>query len=1088
MKSDISLSVDLTADEAVDTSHKLADQIMKIFTTVNGKSTTSIALDGLLKQLNEAYNRSIKAEEAVQAALNGPVENPKYTALVRQEEEVVTKMQEIGDKIKHVNELIDASQKVYGHSFARLDVQAEQLTNEYNKLENELKNINAEKAEFEKGGTAYTDNLANATASLGSANNTVSLIIRRIAELNEIPVPTDKWEKLGQVFYKIGTIIGTVINKSVKAFKNIFVSSVKVALSAVKKLAVALKEVAATKIKNGISKLSRGFLGIGKSANSSNVDLKKALKTLIKYTFGVRSFFFLYRKIRKAVTEGFGDLAQYSGDLNKKVSMVSTSLLYLRNAITTAFAPIVNFVAPILSKFLDLLAQATTGVGQFFAALLGQTSFVRATKVYKDYAKSLDTATKATTKNTKETKKNQKQLAGFDDVEILKKDDDKNNTNNNTDTSALNPWEDPSQMFETVKVGEKFKELADKIKGFFKNGDWEGLGKFLGNGINKAFATADALINSDALRNKVNGVVDAITRTFNSLVRTINWPLIGKTIGDGVNFIIDTINRFNTGIDWKRLGKSLADGANSLFDTINWKNLGQYFANNFNSLVDIIFGVVTNFRWGDLGTSLGNAINSMLLNIKWTELASTLAKLVNGLFSFLYNLATTIRWTEIATKLTTALDLFVRTVRWADIGRTLSTLFNGALSFLVTAVSTFNWSGLAEKIGEFLLGIDWKKLFLNLFKLLIATAKGLATFLATGLATILGAVLGTILGTVLSIFTDIAKYIKNKSAGEIIQGLKDGIIAALVGILNWVVNNIFKPFIKAFQSAFGISSPSKKMFTQGTYIIKGMLNGIVDGLKSIGSWVKTNVFDKVYGAFNTAFGIAGSVAGKLKDVGTAIIEGIKSGVSNHFSSLKSTLTNVSKNIYDTIKNGKSWSGIGSAIINGIASGIKSGWSWLQSTVSSLASSLYTAAKRALGIASPSKVFRDKVGKMITEGLAVGIDSNSSSAISAVQNLANDLTNAATKQISLPPIASGQVIPYSVGKSNTDETNDTLNKVLDMLQYNQNNGITISDLESSLETLLRRYLNIKVQLGDVEVARSANRGNELLDRRFNPRVG
>ena len=64
--------------------------------------------------------------------------------------------------------------------------------------------------------------------------------------------------------------------------------------------------------------------------------------------------------------------------------------------------------------------------------------------------------------------------------------------------------------------------------------------------------------------------------------------------------------------------------------------------------------------------------------------------------------------------------------------------------------------------------------------------------------------------------------------------------------------------------------------------------------------------------------------------------------------------------------------IGSNIVSGIVSGVSGAAGALYSTLSSLASNALSAAKSALGINSPSKVFRDTVGISIPEGISVGI--------------------------------------------------------------------------------------------------------------------
>lgn len=56
-------------------------------------------------------------------------------------------------------------------------------------------------------------------------------------------------------------------------------------------------------------------------------------------------------------------------------------------------------------------------------------------------------------------------------------------------------------------------------------------------------------------------------------------------------------------------------------------------------------------------------------------------------------------------------------------------------------------------------------------------------------------------------------------------------------IAKWVKDNIFKPIIDAFKTAFGIHSPSTVMAEQGTHIISGLLKGLKDKIKDVLSWI-----------------------------------------------------------------------------------------------------------------------------------------------------------------------------------------------------------------------------------------------------------
>lgn len=88
--------------------------------------------------------------------------------------------------------------------------------------------------------------------------------------------------------------------------------------------------------------------------------------------------------------------------------------------------------------------------------------------------------------------------------------------------------------------------------------------------------------------------------------------------------------------------------------------------------------------------------------------------------------------------------------------------------------------------------------------------------------------------------------------------------------------------------------------------------------------------------------------------------------------------------------------IGSNIVSGVWQGIINAKDKFFADVKDFFSNLIKGAKDALGIKSPSRVFRDQVGKMIVKGLQVGISRNASGAINTLSNLCNKMLNTALK--------------------------------------------------------------------------------------------
>ena len=84
-----------------------------------------------------------------------------------------------------------------------------------------------------------------------------------------------------------------------------------------------------------------------------------------------------------------------------------------------------------------------------------------------------------------------------------------------------------------------------------------------------------------------------------------------------------------------------------------------------------------------------------------------------------------------------------------------------------------------------------------------------------------------------------------------------------------------------------------------------------------------------------------------------------------------------------------WLSIGTNIISGIASGIRNAAGSVIDAIGGVASSAINGAKRLLGIASPSKLFRDQVGKMIPAGMAIGIAENTPMVTEAVDDMSED---------------------------------------------------------------------------------------------------
>lgn len=101
-------------------------------------------------------------------------------------------------------------------------------------------------------------------------------------------------------------------------------------------------------------------------------------------------------------------------------------------------------------------------------------------------------------------------------------------------------------------------------------------------------------------------------------------------------------------------------------------------------------------------------------------------------------------------------------------------------------------------------------------------------------------------------------------------------------------------------------------------------------------------------------------------------EGIKKGFD---AFIKFFTEDIGKFMSDVWKSFLDWAGnfidIGKNIVNGVWEGIKGMASWLSDKVTGFFSGIVSGVKNILGIKSPSRVFRDEVGKFMAQGVGVG---------------------------------------------------------------------------------------------------------------------
>lgn len=407
-------------------------------------------------------------------------------------------------------------------------------------------------------------------------------------------------------------------------------------------------------VENTLNRLKTSYADLNEKTKEYNNETKKASKStgdfqknlgktsvsfkkMLSYAFGIRSLFALFNRIRSAVTDGMKNLVQYSGSTNSTVSGLMGSLTQLKNALATAFAPVLTAVAPALNYLISLLTSAATAVGQFFSALTGQSTFVKATKVQENYADSLK-------KTGSAAKKAEKSLASFDTIEQI---GSKSSDSGGGGGSSTNP----KDMFTTEQISSSIKEMADKIRQMVAAEDWQGVGNYIGsqigNGVNFGMSKLDQFLSTTNWK----GIGTAITAGLTGFFSTFSWSTLSSTVSHFIAGAVQLITGLLKGVDWRSIPQGIIDAIGGILKGFDYasvfgsvgeligtaiasgidllKGLGDVLVNSWNSVISYFSGYI-DASGGNLVLGLYNGIVNALKSVGSWIVNNIFKPFING--------------------------------------------------------------------------------------------------------------------------------------------------------------------------------------------------------------------------------------------------------------------------------------------------------------------------------------------------------------------------------------------------------------------------------------------------------------------------
>lgn len=493
-------------------SKELEANVRQCISSINGlgdKAKASLnkqanAFSNLNDQYREQEKRVEQLKEKVSELGKQQIPTDEYKEIQTQIESAKTQM----DKLIYAQEkfvALGGSEDSKKYKSYQYDIDQLAKTIEYAK---------GELQDLEETGRAFTSALGSETPTQQYAH-----LESELAKLDEkISITKEKWDELwssnddGSKTAEMGELAvdldvlrdkyDSVANKMREMEEagtaTINTEPTKEAAAATEKLAQEEEKLANSnkKVADSGKKAANSLKETGSAAGNA----KNGIMTLLKYGLGIRSLFVLFNKLRSAVVAGMSNLAQESGSTNSAISMLWGSLERLKNSLATAFAPILTAIAPILSKFIDMLSTAATYVSMFFSMLSGKKTYTRALAVQKDYAASLsDTASSAedvadATNDAADAadaaaEATEKYLSPLDD---LNKMDSKSDSGSGSGGGGKSPGAGgggggtgSAPMFTEEQIPNAFLDnlqkvfdLLKKIKDLFMSGFWDGLGDY----------------------------------------------------------------------------------------------------------------------------------------------------------------------------------------------------------------------------------------------------------------------------------------------------------------------------------------------------------------------------------------------------------------------------------------------------------------------------------------------------------------------------------------------------------------------------------------------------------------------------------
>lgn len=498
----------------------------------------------------------------------------------------------------------------------------------------------------------------------------------------------------------------------------------------------------------------------------------------------------------------------------------------------------------------------------------------------------------------------------------------------------------------------------------------------------------------------LNSGLQALTGTMNTVTTA------AKGVGNGIMLMMDLggpvamLKQMAGGLSLVKTAQTAWSTATKMATAVQGAFNAVIAANPIGAIVVAVAAVVAALVWFFTQTEVGRkawAAFTSWLSETWAALVEGAKATWNGLGEFLANL-----WATITGGVQSAWNGI--TGFFTGLWQTISGGVTGAWTSITTFLSGV-WTGISTTATTIFTGI--RDFIVNVFTALGALIVAPLQAIRNGINTVFGWILSFItqqMNSTNTVWSTIWTAIYN--VVSTIFTLISGYISTVVNAIRTVIV-VFLSLLKGdWQGAW---DAIKSFFTTTWDGIKAFLSNILDGIKAVWTTVWTaistfftDVWNRIVAFFtpiiNGIRNTIGNVLNAIKSVWTSvwnsvssflgnIWRGITSAVSNGIQSVSATVGRIKSTVLGAVSGAGQWlCDTGRQIISGLINGIGGAFQWVRNTISNLGSSLVGWAKSVLGIHSPSRIFRDEVGKWIPAGMAQGIDKASGLVADSIDGL------------------------------------------------------------------------------------------------------